>query len=95
MKIRIYFRVYSEDQFGMIGAAQKRAQRTRRGRLAKRATAQFDAVNEPQKKGGILAALRRSPLVGTDLNLTRSREPAVRSIYDAKPAPRYECSQAL
>jgi hypothetical protein len=26
------------------------------------------------KKGGILAALRRSPLVGADLNLTRSIE---------------------
>ena len=29
---------------------------------------------EPPKRGGILAALRRSPLVGADLNLTRSRE---------------------
>ena len=29
---------------------------------------------EPPKKGGILAALRRSPLVGADLKLTRSRE---------------------
>jgi len=28
---------------------------------------------EPQKKGGILAALRRSPLVGADLNLARPR----------------------
>jgi hypothetical protein len=27
----------------------------------------------PKKKGGILAALRRSPLVGADLNLARSR----------------------
>jgi hypothetical protein len=26
------------------------------------------------KKGGILAALRRSPLVGADLDLTRPRE---------------------
>jgi hypothetical protein len=32
------------------------------------------AGEPPQKKGGILAALRRSPLVGTDLNLARSRE---------------------
>jgi hypothetical protein len=30
-------------------------------------------AGEP-KKGGILAALRRSPLVGADLDLTRSRE---------------------
>jgi len=29
---------------------------------------------EPPKKGGILAALLRSPLVGVDLDLTRARE---------------------
>jgi hypothetical protein len=29
---------------------------------------------EPAKHGGILAALRRSPLVGADLDLTRLRE---------------------
>lgn len=29
---------------------------------------------EPPKKGGILAALRRSPLVGADLDLVRVRE---------------------
>ena len=29
---------------------------------------------EPPQKGGILAALRRSPLVGADLDLTRPRE---------------------
>jgi hypothetical protein len=31
-------------------------------------------AGEPPKKGGILAALRRSPLVGADLDLERSRE---------------------
>ncbi len=31
-------------------------------------------TGEPLKKGGILAALRRSPLVGADLELTRPRE---------------------
>ncbi len=31
-------------------------------------------AGEPPRKGGILAALRRSPLVGADLNLARSRE---------------------
>jgi hypothetical protein len=30
--------------------------------------------SEPPKKGGILAALRRSPLVGADLSLARSHE---------------------
>jgi hypothetical protein len=31
-------------------------------------------VGEPPRKGGILAALRRSPLVGADLDLSRQRE---------------------
>lgn len=31
-------------------------------------------AGEPPKKGGILAALRRSPLVGEDLDTPRSRE---------------------
>jgi hypothetical protein len=90
-------------------AAQKRALRNYRTRLAKRGMARFEvlgldadrglirslakrlaeddpdavriraAVNrtiggEPPKKGGILAALRRSPLVGADLNLARPHE---------------------
>lgn len=31
-------------------------------------------ADEPPRKGGILTALRRSPLVGADLDLTRARE---------------------
>jgi hypothetical protein len=31
-------------------------------------------AGEPPQRGGILAALRRSPLVGADLDFTRSRE---------------------
>jgi hypothetical protein len=31
-------------------------------------------AGEPPKKGGILAALRRSPLVGANLDVTRSHE---------------------
>ena len=31
-------------------------------------------AGDPRRKGGILAALRRSPLVGADLDLTRPRE---------------------
>ena len=38
-----------------------------------RATVSQSIASEPPKKGGILAALRRSPLVGADLNLDRSR----------------------
>jgi len=57
----------------MIDTAQKRALRNYRSRLAKRGMARFDAANEPSKKT-ILAALRRSPLVGADLDLTRSHK---------------------
>lgn len=39
-----------------------------------RATVSQTIAGDPTKKGGILAALRRSPMVGADLYLTRSRE---------------------
>jgi transposase len=39
-----------------------------------RAAVSQTIAGEPPKKGGILAALRRSPLVGADLNLSRPRE---------------------
>jgi len=39
-----------------------------------RRTVQQAVSGEPRKPGGILAALRRSPLVGTGLDLTRPRE---------------------
>jgi len=39
-----------------------------------RAAVSQTMAGEPPKKGGILAALRRSPLVGADLDLTRPRE---------------------
>jgi len=39
-----------------------------------RATVRSSIAGEPKQPGGILAALRRSPLVGADLNLSRSRE---------------------
>jgi hypothetical protein len=38
-----------------------------------RATVNQTISGEPPKTGGILAALRRSPLVGADLDLKRSR----------------------
>ena len=41
-----------------------------------RNTVSHSITGEPPKKGGILAALRRSPLVGADLELTRPREQA-------------------
>ena len=39
-----------------------------------RAAVSRSIAGEPPRKGGILAALRRSPLVGADLDLTRPRE---------------------
>jgi hypothetical protein len=39
-----------------------------------RAAVSQTIAGEPPKKGGILAALRRSPLVGSGLNVSRSRE---------------------
>lgn len=39
-----------------------------------RAAVSQTIAGEPPKKGGILAALRRSPLVGADLDLVRLRE---------------------
>ena len=39
-----------------------------------RAAVTTSLAGEPPRQGNILAALRRSPLVGADLDLTRSRE---------------------
>jgi len=39
-----------------------------------RATVSQTIAGEPPRKGGILAALRRSPLVGADINLARAHE---------------------
>jgi hypothetical protein len=41
---------------------------------ALRAAVSNSIAGEPKQPGGILAALRRSPLVGADLNLSRSQE---------------------
>jgi hypothetical protein len=39
-----------------------------------RTTVSRSIAGEPPRKGGILAALRRSPLVGADIDLTRPRD---------------------
>jgi hypothetical protein len=39
-----------------------------------RATVNQSIAGQPSKKGGILSALRRSPLIAADLDLTRSQE---------------------
>jgi hypothetical protein len=39
-----------------------------------RAVVSNSIAGEPSQPGGILAALRRSPLVGADLDLSRSRQ---------------------
>jgi hypothetical protein len=60
-----------------------------------RAALSQSLAGEPPKKGGILAALRRSPLVGADLDLPRPRvegRKVVRSSFDALSA-RYQHPQ--
>jgi hypothetical protein len=42
--------------------------------LELRASVSKSLAGEPPRKGGILAALRRSPLVGADIELTRPRD---------------------
>ncbi len=42
--------------------------------MSLRAVVSRTIAGEPPRRGGILAALRRSPLVGADLDLTRPRE---------------------
>ena len=53
--------------------ARRLAEETAEATQLRTAVAQSMA-GEPPGKGGILAALRRSPLVGADLDLTRARE---------------------
>jgi hypothetical protein len=56
----------------MGNTVQKRALRNYWTRI--RAAVSRTIAGEPPSKGGILAALRRSPLVGADLDLVRSHE---------------------
>ena len=44
------------------------------GTMKARAAVKALVASEPPKSGGILSALRRSPLVGADLDLSRPRE---------------------
>ncbi len=47
----------------------------------------------PQKKGGILAALRRSPLVGLALEIDRPFDLAGKSIYEVSPRHHQQCHE--
>jgi hypothetical protein len=64
----------------MSGAPRKRAQQKYRSRLIELGMARFEVLGldadhgEIPPKGRILVALRRSPLVGSDLDLARVRE---------------------
>lgn len=57
----------------LIRALAKRLAENTAEASALRATVSKSVSGEPARKGGILAALRRSPLVGADLRITRSR----------------------
>jgi hypothetical protein len=58
----------------LIRSLAKRLARNDSEALRIRASVSQTIAGEPPQKGGILAALRRSPLVGADLDLTRSHE---------------------
>jgi len=58
----------------LIRALARRLAEDRPEAARLRSTVQGTLSGEPSTKGGILAALRRSPLVGADLDLPRQRE---------------------
>jgi hypothetical protein len=57
---------------GLIGSLAKQLAEERSDAARLRATVSRTISGDPAKKGGVLAALRRSPLVGTELNPTRA-----------------------
>jgi hypothetical protein len=59
----------------LIRLLAKRLAENDRDAMQIRATVSRSIAGGPPKKGGIFAALRRSPLVGADLDVTRARTP--------------------
>ena len=59
----------------LIRSLAKRLAENDRDAMRIRAAVSRTIAGDSPQKGGILAALRRSPLVGTDLNITRDRTP--------------------
>jgi hypothetical protein len=59
----------------LIRSLAKRLAENDRDAMRIRAAVSRTIAGDPPQKGGILAALRRSPLVGIDLNITRERTP--------------------
>ena len=65
-----------ESDRGLIRSLARRLAEAGPDAAGIRATISQTIAPEQPKKGGIIAALRRSPLVDADLDLTRSREEA-------------------
>jgi hypothetical protein len=59
----------------LIRSLAKRLAENDRDATQIRAAVSRSIAGGPPKKGGIFAALRRSPLVGADLDVTRARTP--------------------
>lgn len=59
----------------LIRSVAKRLAQKDAGAAQIRASINRSITGEQPRKGGILAALRRSPLVGADLNIQRTFEP--------------------
>jgi hypothetical protein len=88
----------------MSTTPQKRALKRRRKRLNQRGMARFEILGldadrelirslvpgEQANKGGILGALRRSPLVGADLTVAEIRRGILESLRKGGRAPRHD-----
>lgn len=64
-----------ESDRELIRTLARRLSEENAGAAALRRTLASAVAGEPPRTGGILASLRRSPLVGADLDLARSNEP--------------------
>jgi hypothetical protein len=64
-----------DDDRALIRSLAKRLAENDRDAMRIRATVRQTIAGGPAKKGGILAALRRSPLVGADLQVRRPLTP--------------------
>ena len=63
-----------EKESGVTSNVKKKILANSHKRQAKSSTSRLAVAGEPTKKGGILKALHRSPLVGAKLNLDRCRD---------------------
>lgn len=74
--VRFELQAFATDRDLIRTLARKLVEEGPASGQTRRAVQQAVSRGEAGERGGILAALRRSPLVGADLDLTRPREAA-------------------